>query len=409
MGAMRKRSTTSFWEDNDEQLRMKKVFSQRRFLWLAAKWHITDLDAEARQAAHGWIDWLYKLQPLIDAVRSACHRVWICLQYLTVDEQRVAFHGRHKGVTYNPRKPIKWGFTMHMVACAASAFVHDFSIYPGKTIEGVAAGLACDVAIKLVWRLLERGHIVIADNWFSSLQLVRELWAAGTGYVGTLRATMAAGFPPEFRPKKKGEPRVMPPTRGEHRTYQAERITATVWGDRSAVKMVSSNDNPLAAATVKRWSEKEHKRVVKAAPSVARTYNEHMGGVDRANKLMYGWKAGSGTKRWWVVLAWAIINIAVHNAFILYRTLHPGEKVTNRQFRQRLAQGLIADFCERHEGAAATAHPPREHDLLLTDIQRECYICRRNGSRKISQYQCVPCGKTVCASRCYDAHRRDRA
>jgi hypothetical protein len=396
------RRTESYWSEHTVQPWICKVFPQTRFLWLNAKWSIID---PAIAAATTSTHWLYKLQPLIDTVRAACHQYWHCGQYITVDEQRVAFKGRAAGITYNPKKPTKWGFTVHMAACAASNWVHDFMVYGGKTTDSAETGLACNIVIKLVWRLLQRGHVVVADNWFSSLQLVRELYAAGTGYVGTLKASMAAGFPAAFRPRKPGEPKPLKLMGGKHRSYQAEHITVTEWSDRSTVKLVSSVDNPTTAATVKRWSAEKRARVQQPAPSVAHTYNRYAHGVDTANHYCEAYKTGSKSKRWWVVLAWAIINIAVHNAFLIHRAA-ADKPLSNRQFRLQLAQELVGDFTYRKRvqpsrSSVAGAGPPL-HELDLSDKQRLCAECKK----KHPMSWCKTCRVHVCWQKCYDLHRQ---
>jgi hypothetical protein len=263
--------------------------------------------------------------------------------------------------------------------------------------------------LRLVWRLLNEGRVVVADNWFTSLQLVRKLWAAGTGYVGTLKATMARGFSSDFRPRKKNEPKKKKPKRGEWHTQQAGNITATVWGDRSRVNLVSSVDNPRQAATVKRWSNEKKQRELQPAPCAAATYNQYKAGVDIANQMMTSYKVGGGTKRWWVPLAWALVNIAVHNALILFNRLHPTKWMTNRQFRLQLAQELIGDFTARLDDKAGVAEPGVRCALRCADNRSRCYIHHEIGVRKTSVYRCVTCDKCVCADTCYDVHCQRRA
>jgi Transposase IS4 len=349
---------------------------------------------------------LHELNPFIDAVRQACQLYWLVGAYVTVDEDRVAFSGRHDAVMYNPRKPVKHGFTVHMSACAASTWIHDFLIYPGKLGGEATVGLACDIVLKLTWDLLWHGRTLVGDSWFTSLSLMRKLLAAGTGYVGTLKATMAAGFDAQFGKKKKEGPKKFKPTKGEWRTWRAGAFSATVWGDRSTVNVVSSVDNPSAEAKVKRWSADANARVELPAPPAAATYNRYKGGVDTANQMMHAFEVGADSLRWWVVLAWEVINIAVHNAHILWCHLHPGQKMTNREFRLMLAEELVAKWREQRNAHAAAAAERAGCNHRNINKKRECEECRKNGALTHTRWQCVTCQTSVCPGPCYDAHRR---
>jgi hypothetical protein len=394
----------AYWSEKTRVPWMVRIMSSKRFTRINARWHISDRDEENKlKEASKPVHWLFKLQPLIDAVRSACHLHFHCGQYVTVDEQRVAFHGRHSAVTYNPRKPTKWGFTIHMAACAVSKYIHDFLLYGGKVGEETAVGLAKDIVVKLVWRLLQQGHIVVADNWFSSLPLVRSLWVAGTGYIGTLRRNVA-GFPEEWCSARRKGVKKQTVKKGKWKSYQSKHVTMTAWGDRSTVLLVDTVEDPLAKATVKRWSDKAHARVPTNAPSVAKTYGAMMGGVDHAAHNMHAFQPGSESKRWWVVLAWAIINIAIHNAFIIYCHLPHATKMTNREFRLKLAEELVHAHLTRKHAEHSAAASTTKHQLILAKSQGDCVHCSsqaKGGERHQTKWICEPCGKHVCPKCCY--------
>jgi hypothetical protein len=403
--------TTMYWAEQTRVPWMANPMTCTRFRNINAVWHITDPIAEDKAKAAGKsLHWLFKLQPLIDAVRAACHAHWNCGQYVTVDELRVAFKGRHRAIMHQPRKPIRTGFTVHMAACADSTYVYDFLPYPGQVDEKRVVGLAKDIVLELVWKLLQKGHVVIADNWFSSRPLVQSLHAAGTGYVGTLRRNVA-GFPEEWcsvKKKKKGEKgkkKMM--TAGEHKSYQSDYITMTAWGDSSTVLLVSTVDDPRTTTTVKRWDEKLEARVEKSAPSVAKTYGSHMGGVDHANRMMHAYWPGTESKRWWVVLAWAIISIAIHNAYVIYSRLPHSTKLSNREFRLLLAKQLVGTFNGRKQRVTMGAGGSSNHALRNRHKEMNCVVCRKKGYRKQTNFWCSECQQAVCVEECYDVHTQE--
>jgi hypothetical protein len=410
-GVIRMQKTTMYWAEQTRVPWMANVMTCPRFRNINAVWHITDpISEEKAKAAGKSLHWLFKLQPLIDSVRAACHAHWHCGQYVTVDELRVKFTGRHSATTHQPRKPIRTGFTVNMAACADSTYVYGFLPYPGKVDEKRVVGLAKKIVLELVWKLLQKGHVVVADNWFSSLPLVQSLHAAGTGYVGTLRRNVT-GFPEEWcnvRKKKKGERgRKKMMKEGKHESYQSGNITMTAWGDRSTVLLVSTVDDPLTTTTVKRWDAKAEAHVDKSAPSVAKTYGGHMGGVDHANRMMHAYWPGTGSMRWWVALAWAFISIAIHNAYIIHSRLPHSKKLSNREFRLQLAKEFVGTFSGRKREVKDEGIRGGKHKLDHSGKKRECVRCRENRVRAETYYWCSACHIPLCVIGCYDAHRTE--
>ena len=86
-----------------------------------------------------------------------------------------------------PKKPQKWGIKIWYLADAMFQYVCDFDIYSGashyflddengKMVEG---GQGIEVVDNLVSSLAHRGHLVIMDNFFSSIELFEELEKKG--------------------------------------------------------------------------------------------------------------------------------------------------------------------------------------------------------------------------------------
>jgi hypothetical protein len=407
-GVVHVAKTSAYWTKDTAVPLFERVMTAKRFMWINAVWHITDTDVEDKAKADGVkLDWLWHLQPLIDTVQAACYELYRMGEWVTVDEQRIAYLGRHHAVTYNSRKPIKWGFTIHMAACALNSFIHSFLVYEGKTEGTVVEGLAQIIVMKLVARLLNTGRTVVGDRWFTSLELIKQLRAAATTYIGTLRRN-AAGFPASlFRYGT----RKSPLARGQYVHKYNGDVTATAWRDRKTVFLVSSTHDATAPATVQRWVDAQKKRVPLAAPKAAKDYGANKSGVDRANRLSSSYMPGSQTKRWWVALAWGIINIAMHNAYVIYRLqcLARGETpITNMQFRLRLALQLIDSWVRRNAKLPTTpahmSHTGCAHELMPHG-ERRCRICYAQGRTKRSSYWCQICKTPVCASPCYDIHQ----
>ncbi len=76
-------------------------------------------------------------------------------------------------------------------------------------------------------------------------------------------------------------------------------------------------------------------------------YQKYMRGVDRVDQRLRYFRPRGKSHLWWTTLAMHIINITVHNAFILHRNHASDNCMSNRTFRLKLALALIDQYCGR--------------------------------------------------------------
>ena len=72
--------------------------------------------------------------------------------------------------------------------------------------------------------------------------------------------------------------------RGESKTVQREKVTASSWMDNKIVTVMSTTSQPSATGTVLR-RQKDGTRLSVPCPEAILTYNQYMGGVDRGDQL----------------------------------------------------------------------------------------------------------------------------
>lgn len=93
-------------------------------------------------------------------------------------------------------KPGRYGIKIW--ACSTlSGYVTSFQVYAGKVNNSPEKGQAKRVVLDLVQPYLGCWREVTADNLFTSLELVEELWEHKTMYTGTVRSNKP-WIPPEF-------------------------------------------------------------------------------------------------------------------------------------------------------------------------------------------------------------------
>jgi hypothetical protein len=396
-------NTQQIWAKDTALPFMTRVMPRQRYQRLQSSWRIQQSDEDKKE---GPPDTWAKLRPLLDAVLPRFRHHYHPHQHLTIDEQIIPFQGRHRSIQFMKDKPARWGFKNFVLCDAESTYALAFNLYEGKDTKRPELGTGHGITMTMVEPWFRRGHVVVADNWFGSMKLARDLLDKGTGYIGTVRRKRV-DFPPDFFVPKNAL------KRGEHIIHQhtvEPAVTATAWGDRNVVFLVSSVSSPTKSITVQRHVE-GYERVAVPAPQVVGDYQHSMRGVDRLDQQINSKRPGAKTMRWWVAIAWGIINIIVHNAYVLHREccIAAAERpLSNYAFRLRLADQLIGSY----RGRARVGRPPvvpggGEHRLGLLNKSRECTVCSGRGSgkkRKESKYCCLVCKVHVCIL-CYDTHR----
>jgi hypothetical protein len=121
-------------------------------------------------------------------------REWNLGKYVTVDKMMIRYKGSYcPARQYMPNKPEKWGVKVWYLADSKSKFVYNFEIYCGKNANGpkrqasarVGEGnMARNVVLGLMEGLEGKGHVLVTDNYFSSIGLFtefasREIYAMG--------------------------------------------------------------------------------------------------------------------------------------------------------------------------------------------------------------------------------------
>jgi hypothetical protein len=401
-GLLVNKDTPGYWSGSTQSPFMMNIMSCLRFRQLNSHWHVADpKEVNPKKGEAGHNVW-HKVQHLLTQFNVASAVYFDPYHHLTVDEQMVPFQGRFVGVQYMKGKPTKWGIKLFVVACAKTSYILKVEPYAGKGKNKPEAGVNDRLVLRICEPWLNKGYTVVADNHFTSLSLVKLLLEQKTGYVGTLRRGRK-GMPLDLWVKDKSM------ARGMYIVYRSGNLVVIAWQDRVVVFFLSSCCPPFPPATVQRRT-KEKKEITVGAPPVHAVYQTNMRGVDVADQQLSSYRPGSQTKRWWVVLAWHIINLMVHNAYIVHKlnAAAAGTKpITNREFRLKLAEQLVHGWSSRKRAGrpSQTLHGINHQLVKFTNICRcvECGLASTGGKIRRTWYGCVTCGVHV-HSKCFDKH-----
>ena len=148
--------------------------------------HFNDNDDQSPPGTANF-DKLHKIRPVIDALNKALKSAWKRGWAQSVDEMMVAFKGRTHLRQYMKAKIVKWGFKLWACCDAKSGFCSHFAVYEGKRPgEAPTKNLGAAV-VKDMSKHLDAGSCVVADNFFSSPLLAKEMIDRQLHYIGTLR------------------------------------------------------------------------------------------------------------------------------------------------------------------------------------------------------------------------------
>ena len=383
------------------------VMARNRFKKLTQYFHLNNNDTAVARGETGY-DPLHKVRPLISATSNTFARRYRPGRDLSIDEAMVAFKGRSFMKQYMPAKPIKWGFKVWTVAESGTGYISGYEIYTGRRATPSQHGLGYDVVMQLteVYQY-QRRHLYF-DNFFSSVQLLRDLAQRLTYACATVRSNRK-GLPAAI--KKPGRMQ-----RGDSVKLQSGNLLAIVWHDNRDVRTLSTNTNPENGVVKRRVG----KQVVDVCcPLTIINYNAHMGGVDLADQKRAYYGVGRESTKFWRYLAWYILNSAIINSFIIYtqsltRPLtHEQHTMTHLKYRLKIVKQLIGGFSSRKKAGRKVMTPPAihtsnlsGHDLTSMGKKLACRNCSQlkrkteRGRSVATTWMCRACDVPLCRDGC---------
>ncbi|PNF31583.1 hypothetical protein B7P43_G00790 [Cryptotermes secundus] len=342
---------------------------------------------------------LFKIYPVIQHLSRKFQILYLPGHNIAIDESLTLWKGRLSFKQYLPLKAAKFGIKTFELCESSSGYVWSFLVYTGQGMELTNQYVTAEtnkttaIVITLLENLLGRGHTVWMDNFYNSPDLARFLKSKNTDCVGTLRPNRK-NVPPLVKDKK------------------LKKVLA--WQDKKRVTMISTYHKNDMRVVVNRANKTEIK------PVVVCDYNKNMLGVDLKDQMLqpYLLERKKGTK-WYLKLFRRLLNVAIHNSMVIYRSHTNKQNLDTLQFRLSLVQGLV----EKHSsgvrrpvhGRPSVLPPPKrltERHFLeripptgkKARPHRRCVVCGKKGQRKDTQYWCGECEAALCLEECFKAY-----
>lgn len=334
-----------------------------------------------------------------------CQNLYCVGESVCVDEMLIPFRGRCKFKVYMPAKPNKYGIKVLCLTDARTSYFYNAYIYCGKGTDGL--GLTdeerkCSIPTQSVIRLVRgiegSSRNITADNWFASIELMKQLWQRQLTFVGTIRKNKKE-IPPNFLPNRK------------------RQVGSSLYAFTDKFTLVSYVPKPNKAVLLvsSLHHQKGHDQEINK-PEIVAYYNKTKGGVDSMDQKCANYSSNRRCRRWPLSIFYTIINISAANSYILYLCFKDSPEISRFRFIENLALALIRPHLiqrltipnlrsdlrviiektlqHNEEEIPQEANPQMIRSDKL-EKKRKCSNCPYIKNRNTA-YKCVKCDKPIC-------------
>jgi Transposase IS4 len=415
-----------YWAPETRIPAIADIMSRNEFEALKSNLHFNDNSAMPARDKPDY-DPIYKVRPFVEKLRLNCMKIEPEEKH-SVDEMIVPTKTRWGIRQYNPKKPHKWGIKV-WARCGVSGFVYDFSVYIGAEKNNEVAnelGVSAAVVANLCKSLPENvGHKIYCDNYFTSPNLFIYLRTRGIFCLGTVRSNRLKGGDKLLKSEKD----LKANGRGSCDSIvdANSSLCALRWLDNGSVTLISNFLGAEMASPARRWSVKDKDYIEIPRPEMVLQYNLHMGGVDLADMLVALYRIKVGTKKPYMRLVFFCLNVAVVNAWLLYRRHCKQLKMKKRDimhlisFQSKVANGLLLSgksLAVKQRGRPSVTQvdePPVKrgpktatpdecirfdetgHFPEFVEKQQKCHMCAKSSEKPGYTFvQCSKCHVYLC-------------
>lgn len=381
------------WERNGSGIELFWLtMSQQRFLFLLRHLRFDDMDTrdERRQS-----DKFAPIRDFFTLFVENCKKAYTISEFGTIDEKLEGFRGRCSFKQYIPSKPNKYGLKVFALVDAKTRYTLNLEPYVGLQPEGPyrVKNDPASIVIRLIEPISGTGRNLTCDNWFTSFDLIKNLLENhNTTYVGTVRKNKRE-LPPEFVNTK---PRP---------------VISSVFGFKNNITIVSyvpkKYKNVVLASSMHHTDDIDESSGDKCKPEIITFYNSTKGGVDTVDELCATYNVARNTRRWPMVIFYALMNVAGINSQIIYISNNPNTKSVRRKYLKQLAVGLADQHLkrrsfmkniapavrQRRQEVAGTSQDVSREDQQAPISRKRCYMCKNNNT---TRYFCAICKKFLC-------------
>ena len=410
MGCKRLPSIRQYWMRSQPFLYcdlISSVMTLERWQRILRCLHLVHNSTLIRDVANVNFDRIAKTRWLVEMFVQVSKDIYNLEREITVDECVIPYKGKYCYIRqFMPDKPVRFGIKVWLLASSKSRFVTGMEVYFGEGTGAGPHGLGYHVVERMMKGLEHRGHCLVIDNFFGSVNLFHELMCQGIWATGTVRKTsknLPGGLYRDTDPTVRGSMLI--------RNHVHRQMGVVSWQDKKMVTLLSTAAAPWEPNTqvLRRIPGMRGQLIVPSSP-MHRQYVEYMRGVDVTDQLRGNYSSQLRCHKWWMKIFHLIVDQSMVNSYVTWVKdmqdmgmpvmSHLAFKIS---VGRHLLQGAIEDRRRRQRPSPPTPRrPPRLHVHFRSNLRRRCVVCGR-----IQKWYCPACGsKWMCPEECYLAHHQ---
>ncbi|XP_072497054.1 piggyBac transposable element-derived protein 1 [Notamacropus eugenii] len=319
-----------YWETSDkEQSLVGNAIRRERFELIFSYLHFADNSCLDQS------DKFTKLRPLIDQMNKNFLLYAPLEEYYCFDKSMCECFDSDQFLN---GKPIRIGYKI-WCGTTTQGYLVWFEPYQGepvlKTEKDHDLGLGGKLVMNFANVLLERGqhpYHICFDNFFTSIKLISALKKKGVKATGAIRDNRTEKCPfmnsENIKNMKRGS--------FDFRVEEKEEIILCRWNDENSINLCSNavGIEPLSQVS---YSIDEEKKIQISQPSIVKLYEVCRYGVAKMDENISKYRIRIRSKKWYSILVSYIIDVAMNNAWHLYRICCPDTSSSLLDFRRCIA------------------------------------------------------------------------
>ncbi|VVD01498.1 unnamed protein product, partial [Leptidea sinapis] len=401
-----------YWERGMlEMPNFRKTMSRDKFMLITKFLHfVSDMNG----SVHGHARKIGKIAPILDHCTKKFSELYVPTQHLSLDESLLLWKGNLSWRQCIRSKAARFGMKSFELCEATTGYLLNYKLYTGKDksthsepVHGFANSTA-KVVLQLLDGYLDVGHRLVMDNWYNQLVLTRYLKSRRTDVLGTI-SRKRKYIPQDLKDLKQNQV-----ARGDSIARHCGDIALVTWKDVKLVTVVSTYHQHQMVPVIRAGVPMEK-------PIAVQEYNQYMGGVDlKDQKLSMFPFERKRCLKWYIKVFRRLFNTSLLNAYIIYTKSPLHRLCSHREFRQKVAEGLLARFGSNkvHNPLPVlpTSHnqilrlQPGDHFPTSTDLlpgsstkrrRMNCARCKHLKKRSQVRTMCSLCQAPLCLGKCW--------
>ena len=203
-----------------------------------------------------------------------------------------------------------------------------------------------------------------------------------------------------------------------------EKVMVLAWKNKQIVKAISSKHGGSVCSIIRQKKGRHGAMEELSKPVSIVDYNQHMSGVDHMDQMIAYYPCTRKTLKWTKKAFYYLMEISVHNCYILYKSksstgsknYHQFCKGLLRQLCQQTQEELLSDDNDEGPSRKAPKQNPlmrfrgrvKSHHMLTFRPtatkkypQRAGRVCLMDKKRKDTRYYCKEFGVPLCCVPCF--------